>query len=72
MSFDSDVPNNQESELGTTLETGLSYAFTPNWSVDVLGRYLLVFTHERLKYALLALGARRSFRTPRWLKSFLR
>jgi hypothetical protein len=70
MNFDSDVPNNKESELGTTLQTGLAYSVTPKWSLDVSGRYQLVFTHERLRYGLFALGVRRSFTTPHWLRWF--
>lgn len=71
MSFDTDVRNNKESELGTALLTGVSYAPLPWWSVDVSARYQVVFTRQRLKYAFVTVGVGRSFTMPSWLRSFL-
>ncbi len=69
MSFDISRNNRTEQELGVGLVSRLSYRVGGAWTLDVSGRYHVVFTHERLRLVFLAAGLGRAFDTPDWLKA---
>jgi len=64
--------NADERELGVDLSSRLTVNVAGPWAVDLGARYLVVFTHERLRYVFLLAGARYTLATPGWLKEFLR
>lgn len=68
-----DLPNelSEEQELGLALNSQLRYRFAGAWSLVFAARYRTVFTDERLRFVFVAVGVRRSFGMPRWLKDFL-
>ncbi len=69
MSFDVGGNNSTEQELGVGVVSRLSYRVGGAWSLDVSGRYRIVFTRERLRLVFLAAGLGRAFDTPDWLKA---
>ncbi len=60
-----------ETEAAGALEAGLAVQVIPRWYVDVTTRYQVVFTSERIRLAYLAIGLRRRFDSPDWLRRFL-
>lgn len=69
MSFDTGGNNRTEQELGVGVVSRLSYRVGGAWTLDVSGRYRVVFTRERLRFVFLAFGLGRAFDTPDWLKA---
>jgi hypothetical protein len=60
-----------ESELGTEAVSRFAWGFAPAWHLLVTGRYRVVLTEPEIRHAYLALGVRRTFGAPRWLRDFL-
>lgn len=67
------VPDDRrsESELGVEAVSHLAWAPLPAWQLVLTGRYRAVFTHPEIRHAFAAIGVRRTFLTPRWLRDFL-
>ena len=61
-----------ENELAVGLDSQLDYSYLNNWSLNLSTTYLVVYTHKRIKLLFVSLGFTRSFRTPTWLKEFLK
>lgn len=60
-----------ESELGTEALSRVAWGFAPAWHLLLAGRYRAVFTEPEIRHAYVALGVRRTFGAPRWLRDFL-
>lgn len=60
-----------ESELGAEVVSRLAWRFAPAWDLLLAGRYRAVFTEPEIRHAFVALGARRTFSAPQWLRDFL-
>jgi hypothetical protein len=60
-----------ESELGTEAVSRVAWGFAPSWHLLLTGRYRAVFTEPEIRHAYVAVGVRRTFSAPRWLREFL-
>ncbi len=60
-----------ESELGVSLNSGVSYPFYRNIAINLSGSYNIIFTRKRIKLAFVSAGMSYSLSTPGWLKAFL-
>ncbi len=60
-----------ESEFGAEAVSRVVWEFAPAWDLLLTGRYRAVLTDPGIRHAFAAVGVRRTFGTPRWLRDFL-
>lgn len=61
-----------ESEFAVEFNTALSYPVIGKLYISLSGTYQYVFTHNELNLYFLEAGLQYKFRSPEWLKDFLR
>ncbi len=74
MRFDTDDPAavRSEAELTAGFDLRASVAVAAGWRLTASGSAVRVFTAERIDLRLVQVGVSRTFRTPGWLREFLR
>lgn len=60
-----------EREFAIKIMTGLSYAFSDSWKVELTTAYNHIYTKKKIELFYLNLGLIKSFSAPEWLKGFL-
>ncbi|UCH62561.1 MAG: hypothetical protein JSU77_12310 [Fidelibacterota bacterium] len=60
-----------ESELGMSLDSGVSYTVHGNMAINFSGSYNIIFTSKQIRLMFLSAGVSYSLSTPGWLKAFL-
>jgi hypothetical protein len=60
-----------ESELAAGLTSQISFNFINQWTVNLAGSYVTVFTNKRIKLIFISIGLSRSFTTPNWIRKIL-
>lgn len=60
-----------EREFAIKIMTGLSYAFSDSWKVELTTAYNHIYTKKKIELFYLNLGLIKSFSAPEWLKDFL-
>lgn len=74
MRFDTDdsASVRSEAELTAGFDLRASVPIGPHWRLTAGGSVVRMFTAERIDFRLVQVGVSRTFRTPEWLRAFLR
>ena len=61
-----------ESELSFGLSSQLSYPLNKKWNINLSGSYIVVYSCKRIKLFFFSVGISRLFKTPGWIREFLK